>query len=700
MAPQRVQFGVFEFDPTSGDLRKGGLRIRVQEQPLKILGLLVARPGEVITREELRQALWPGDTFVDFERSLNTAVNKLREALGDRAQNPRFIETLPRRGYRFIAPVEHGMPAESTQLRPAPARPSRRNWTFVAVGSIAALAGVAVSIAVHTRAPARLPVSVTTYPGAEVQPSFSPDGSQVAFAWNGPHQDNFDIYVLAIGADRPLRLTSDPAPDLSPAWSPDGSRIAFTRSTANGAMVYVIPATGGAERAVTSLSVPVVYYLESELSWTSDGRHLVVSDREPGGGLRALYTIDTNDASRMQLTRPPPGTLGDFSPAVAPDGEEVVFSRWSGPSSAELYLQSLRAPSSEPRRLTVEHWAPGASAWMPNGRRLIYSGGLQHQRFLWSLSVPAGSPSLIAAAGQGASQPAIPRRGGRLLYTRLMWDANIWGVRLDAALRAMVPARPVVSSTAVDHYPALSPKDGKIAFVSNRSGVQEIWTCNADGGEPSQLTHLGGGGSLSPRWSPDGRMLVFSGALGNRQQIYTVSVSGGQVRRITDDTSDNITPSWSGDGRFMYFSSNRTGNFEVWKMAATGPHSARRLTMHGGWSPIESPDGKVVYYAKEDSETALWFLPTGGGAETVLLDSLSTSANFAVLDQGIIFIPRSDAALRSTVSFYSFETRSTEPIFRMEKRAVWGLTASIDRILFTQVDSDNSDLMLIDGFSP
>jgi cholera toxin transcriptional activator len=100
------RFGVYEADPDSGELRKSGLRLRVQEQPFQVLLVLLERPSEVVTRDELRQKLWPADTFVDFDHSLNTVINKLREALNDSAANPRFIETLARRGYRFLAPVE------------------------------------------------------------------------------------------------------------------------------------------------------------------------------------------------------------------------------------------------------------------------------------------------------------------------------------------------------------------------------------------------------------------------------------------------------------------------------------------------------------------------------------------------------------------------------------------------------------------
>src|SRR5258706_13241102 len=154
-ARQTYRFGDFEFDSTWGELRKEGLRVGLQEQPFQILPLLLKRPGEVVTREEVRQALWPGDTFVDFDVGLNSAVKRLRDALSDSADSPRFVETLPRRGYRFIAPLERppvSLPA-APQAPPRPALPPRsrlRPWAGAAAG-VAAAALLAVLIVTGPR---------------------------------------------------------------------------------------------------------------------------------------------------------------------------------------------------------------------------------------------------------------------------------------------------------------------------------------------------------------------------------------------------------------------------------------------------------------------------------------------------------------------------------------------------------------------
>ena len=180
MSPPRVRFGVFELDLDAGDLYKRGVRIHLRERPFRILAALLERPGEVVSRDELRERVWPADTHVDFDAGLNAALANLREILGDTAKNPRFIETAPRRGYRFIGSIESA-PAVQPPVR-------RRRRVLVPVLSLAAAALCVLAVALWLRKPPPAPltaVPLTSYPGSERYPSLSPDGNQVCFSWNG-----------------------------------------------------------------------------------------------------------------------------------------------------------------------------------------------------------------------------------------------------------------------------------------------------------------------------------------------------------------------------------------------------------------------------------------------------------------------------------------------------------------------------------
>ena len=251
-----VRFGDFELDLRSRELRKRGVRIALQERPLQVLEVLLRSPGELVTREALQHELWGGDTFVDFETGLNAAVRRLREALGDAAGVPRFVETLPRRGYRFIGPVhdrpqathkpEVAAPVATAEPLPTPpppasAPPPRSPWNpgtryLVAVGVVIAIGGVmALSRWAGPRdAPPMSPriVPLTTTAGSEVTPTLSPDGTQVAFSWDGERTDGIgdrDLWLKLIGGGQAIRQLTDGADDdFVPSWSPDGRLLPFS----------------------------------------------------------------------------------------------------------------------------------------------------------------------------------------------------------------------------------------------------------------------------------------------------------------------------------------------------------------------------------------------------------------------------------------------------------------------------------------
>ena len=342
-----VRFGTFEVELAAGVLRKHGTRIKLQTQPFQVLVALLENPGAVVTRDELRRRLWANDTFVDFEHGMNAAVARLRLALVDSAERPRYVETLAKRGYRFIGEVEH--PAvvliDAPRSVSAVAHGETKRWPaklILATAALVAIAAVALRLIPRDPVPPPLSMPLTAFQGSELDPALSPDGRNVAFAWNGEREDNFDIYVLLIGSVTPRRLTRNAADDLHPAWSPDGQTIAFLRRLGdNLAALMLVPSTGGPEHRIAEVRNDEMRRSRlASLAWSPDGKWLAVSHREQGPAHEGIYLFSLTGEKR-QLTSPPENAFGDHMPSFAPDGRKLAFCRLSTRARSPRVNRSL-----------------------------------------------------------------------------------------------------------------------------------------------------------------------------------------------------------------------------------------------------------------------------------------------------------------------------------------------------------------------
>jgi Tol biopolymer transport system component len=308
--------------------------------------------------------------------------------------------------------------------------------------------------------------------------------------------------------------------------------------------------------------------------------------------------------------------------------------------------------------------------------------------------------------GNGIIDPAISRNGRRLAYTHLLFShASIARIALSGANASEVnrvnSARPLISSTRSDRKPQFSPDGSKIAFLSDRSGNLEIWVCKSDGSNAVQLTSFGGQLVDKARWSPDGERLAFDSNASGEWDIYVVGANGGKVQRMTTNPANDGNPSWSRDGRWIYFDSFRTGEQQIWKLPADGGEPTQ-VTWDGGFAPLESPDGKFLYYTKALAATSLWKVPVEGGQATKVLDGLSTIQNLAIVDTGAYFIPNTDG---SSLQFFNFGSSKVSSVANLGKISSsfdgeGGLTVSPDKgwLLYTQSDQAGSELMLVENF--
>ncbi|WP_456428920.1 winged helix-turn-helix domain-containing protein [Rhodocaloribacter sp.] len=709
----RFRVGAWVIEPEANRITGAGTSVRVEPKVMRVLLCLADRPGETLTREALLEAAWPG--VVVEENALSRAVSRLRKVLRDDPRRPSVIETIPKMGYRLIAPVTYdyrgdAAPSRAADLTFAPAPPAMRPAAphppparrllpharalgafMLAALVVAAFGWMALRDRPAAPAAPRTVVPFTSFPGIERRPAFSPDGRRIVFSWSGPKGDNVDLYVQLLSDGTPLRLTDHPAAERAAAWSPDGARLAFVRRTREGCAVYTVAALGGPARKLAGCPG----HSASALSWSPDGRTLALSTRDDYEEPYRLTLLDLESLEMRPLTTPPDRHTGDGNPAFSPDGRRIAFIRSVTDGVDDTYV--IPVAGGEARRLTHDARTIAGLGWTPDGARLVFSSNRTGAFKLWQISSGGGAPEWLASIpAYDPGSPVLAPDGRRMAFVDWFFDFNLWRWDRDAG-----PPVRIIASTQWEQHPQLSPDGARVAFASNRSGSREIWVAASDGTDLVRLTGFDAAYAGTPQWSPDGRTLAFAVRHDGPADLYRLDAEGGKPVRLTDHPADDLNPSWSHDGRWIYFTSNRSGRWQIWKMPSDGG-AASMLTHEGGYAAREAPDGQSVYFTRR-TEPGLWRTSTRGGPAERILDvpAVGDWGNWAVTTDGLLFVERLTADHPTRIVRFDPESGARIPLLtpgRAIPRSQPALSATPDgaRLLFTQLDRLEADVMLVE----
>jgi Tol biopolymer transport system component/DNA-binding winged helix-turn-helix (wHTH) protein len=735
------EFGGFCLDPDERVLRRNHTAVPLTPKATEILLALVAQHGHIVEKADLMHQIWP-DTAVE-ESNLTQNIYTLRKVLRNGDGRCPFIETVPRRGYRFVGDVRRicDRPADfvvaewpssavvveradsvrhlDSTSRVERQRPVRRSgliglsWLLAGGAAIGVFRYSGAAETIESRSASffrsapgvslvgRNMTPATSLPGEERDPALSPNGNQLAFSWDAPVAGSpatRHIYVKQLGGEAIWRLSHGPGDSTRPVWSPDAQSIAFiSRIPVGGAgegRIIVVPALGGAERTIWKGDVR-----SAGLDWSPDGKHLLFTGTIADAdrlAKRHLCLVSIDSGRVRGLTVPPEAAMGDAYGTFSPDGQQIAFVRETA-EGTDVYRVS--ASGGEPRRLTFGHRHITSVVWMPDGQRLLFSESTQDGlSTLWSLSVSSGQPERLTAMPGLAVDLAITRKGHRLALTQSVHDTDIRKIDLSSSNPS---DRPLIASARIDGEPAVSPDAQRIAFSSDRSGSRQIWIAKADGTEPRQLTSLAGR-CREPVWSPDGRQIAFVSIPSNRlrDDVYVINTDGGPARQLTDDPATDAWPVWSRDGLAIYFTSHRSGPWQLWKVPASGGPPSQ-VTRAGGLRAGESQDGRFLYYSK--NPPAIWKMPVNGGGEETLVLELPVlpgwGGEWTVMASGIYF-EKVEATRPASVHFFDFATRRTDKMidFAGAPEPGGGFVMSPDRrwLLYTERKYFNVDIMVID----
>lgn len=619
-----LKFGTFELDAAAGELRKNGRRVPLPGQPLQLLTALADRPGEVVTRGELKEKLWPSDTYVDFDRSLNTAASKVREALGDSASSPRFIETLPRRGYRFLAPVEvvgesgaglnepTASAADSAVREAHLQRHLRLAWT---VAATAIMGFLAVLIVLFSQTPEGSPPApvrkFTIVPPARLgvwqrlPAAISPDGRRlVVNIWDNDSAGRLWLQDLTDGGPPERVAIGDLA--VQAFWSPDGRYIGYT----DGERILKISIDGGPAVPLCDLQSrmhPVTW----RASWSADGKWIVfgsaVTDGlwqvpASGGTPTLLVSPESLEAFSIEVTGPI--ITPHFLPSEA--GKRALLYAVSTPEGFMLSAHDIESGR-------AEVLGPGQDPFYSPSGHILY----QRDEEIWALPFSLDTLRSTGAAFpvvQDAMGPSVSR-DGVLVYTSGRQKAPTR--RLGWLDRDGQPAGTIGDSQESMRYPLISPDRRRVAVTAGRSPW--VWDIARGVAQPVSPESSGG---ARPTWSPNGEELAFTVTreVGNSDIHLARSDGSGGEAAIAATADSEYVNDWSRDGKYLLFERQHE-NVDLWYLTRgedgswephpflTGPENERAGAF--------SPDGRFVAYLSDESalgqyEVYVQAFPDGG----------------------------------------------------------------------------------------
>jgi Tol biopolymer transport system component/DNA-binding winged helix-turn-helix (wHTH) protein len=626
-SPPPYRFGVFEFDPRAGELRKQGMKLKLQGQPLDILTMLLERPGEVVTREDLQKRLWATDTIVEFDHSLNAAIKRLRDALDDSAETPRYVETLARRGYRFIAPVDSPAMHQTASAKAALRGPLWRYKLWSVFAAIAAVAAFGLFKYAGRKKPAEPLQSIQftrlTTTGKAFFAAISPDGKYVAYVTGDLEAQG--LRVLQVPTRSDIEIT--PMEGLyvgAPIFSKDGNYIWYTRSEKPGlANVYVVPVLGGPERKILA-------DVDGPPAISPDGDRLAVFHADSRGDEFALIMANRDGSGIRKLATRRFGdgySLGGA--AWSPDGKTIAIGARipGGGAGNTMNVVAVEVEGGRERPIGSERWFDVEQvAWLADGSGLVMNAQQSSSvpRQLWELSYPGGLARRITndMNGYWSGVVGVTSDSSTLVAVPMDMLSNLWIAPRDEVSRA----RQISFGTARDGLAGLDwTADGRIVYGSVATPIPELRVMDADGSHSQQLMSGTVPGFLASA-CPDGRYIVFSSypSYGTgTKDIWRADSDGANSKQLTRG-SDNSDPSCSPDGKWVVFVSN-VGGPRLWKISIDGG-APTQLTDYDSRSAAISPDDKWIAATNvEGDRVNIAVVPFEGGQPWKIFDYTAVS---------------------------------------------------------------------------
>jgi Tol biopolymer transport system component/DNA-binding winged helix-turn-helix (wHTH) protein len=632
------EFGPFRLELSEHMLLRDGHAVPLTPKIFEVLRVLVQNGGHLVEKETLLKGVWP-DSFVE-EGALNRSVSVLRKALGENASGEKYIETVPKRGYRFVAPVTECLHDSSNPIvephrhvavdieathtdwlslpRPPATRSSLSKRAAGIAGALLAVGALAYAVlrpsepgrnASATPAPKHRQV---TFTGKESAPTLSPDGRRIAYVSDETPEKQLMVQELAGG--QPLAVFA--APELGHLrWSPDGSELIIWARGSGKDGVYIMPQLGGTPRRIAGGQ-----YIAC---WSPDGSTIAVANFF----VRKIWFL--NKRGEQQRTVSLQGTHWsifdiDWSPANG------LLTFVSNDYQGRFTIWTIQPDGSDQKRVVVENTEIPSARWAPKGDAIYYFRRLNQTVSLYKILLPPDRknresvvPTLLTGLEADRSL-ALSADGTRLVYARAPYHSNLWMLELGDGKSQTTATKALTQGTSLIERPRVSPDGTSIVFNIGHEGLANLYTMPITGGASKQLTF--DSFSVGGAWSADGKWIAFASTQGGKPGVWTVNAGGGIPRALSSsDLSDSFDVAWSPGSQILY---QQAGNRNYYALdPRTGKGRPFITDSSVGWifSPVYSPDRrKIAVFWNHPPNRGIWVIDTEGHETPVYMTAAFT----------------------------------------------------------------------------
>jgi len=686
------QVGDWAVYPELNQMTQGDKMVTLEPRILTLLNCFSEHPGQVLNRDQLIEKAWDG--VIVSESTINHTVGGLRRALGDKARDPLYIQTVAKKGYRLVAVVsklESRQPLRATQLNKKLGRDRPRHSLYAALALLVFSVGLGIF---HMRPPAPQQSysfseskPLTSLQGLESNPAIDPAAEWLYFTHTDRNQQFGDIYRQRLAGGNPeLVMGATPTVhETSPSISPDGQTLAYARFYAGGCSVVLYDLAANEKREEVASCGPYM----PRIDWTPGGDLLFTSasDRRTPSRIKRINI----DSGRIDEVTKADYGIGDYSYALSHDGTRIAFLRTTHWNHSDLYVKNLNS-GKETLLRQFPTWFFDI-AWASDDRSLLYTPE-PSQRALEALDTETGKVSQVFYHSKGLFGYRILKGTNQLISTERSWDTNIYSVPLGTGTNALITANQpaLVASTRSDWQPRVNRDDQTLAFLSDRTGHQEIWASDTRGLNARQLSHLDGTLQVHVfSWETAGRNITFDGY---DDRIYILDTETGHHTALTPASMTSRNPSFSLDGDHIVFASDKSGTWQIWQISASGG-PATQVTKHGGFSAQYDADGAL--YVTKYFKDGLWHVDPKSGGEKLAVANMITGPmqQCTLRDNGVYYL--NNQAGRAQVFFHDWQTKQAKMLHDMPHTGfTFELSADGQDILFTRDDSRASDIVLIE----